>query len=504
MAAEKKYLAFDLGAESGRGVIGFYDGKRLRLEDAHRFANGPTRILDALHWDALRLFSELKTALGRAVAAHGKDWAGIGIDSWGADFGLLGRDDELIGNPRHYRDRAFDGSIEAACARVPRETIYGQTGIQFLQFNTLLQLDALKRRDSPALEAAKTLLFIPDLLNFWFTGVKATEFSIASTGQMLDPNTRTWANDLIKQFGLPTDILTEILEPGATIGPLRGDIAAETGCGPVSIFAPAEHDTGSAIVAAPSSSPDTAYISSGTWSLIGVELDSPRVSDATREANFTNEGGVCGTTRLLKNVMGLWLVQECRRTWARQGASYSYEDLTALATAAPPFRSLMNPDAPAFFAPADMPDAIRRFCAAAGEPEPEDAGATVRCCLESLALKYRWAIEKLEAFRGAKIHAIHIVGGGTQNRLLCQLTADATRRPVIAGPVEATAIGNILMQMMANGEIASLAQARVIVRRSFDLTTYTPTPDGEVWEAAYARLRALLSPALRSEGKSGA
>ena len=488
MAIEKKYLAFDLGAESGRGVIGFFDGERLRLEDVHRFSNGPVRVFDTLHWDVLRLFSELKKALGLAAAKHGKDWSGIGIDSWGADFGLLGKDDELLGNPRHYRDRLFDGSIEAACAIVPREEIYGRTGIQFLQFNTLLQLYALKRRDSPALTAAKTLLFMPDLLNFWFTGVKATEFSIASTGQMLDPFTRQWAKDLIEKFGIPTDILTDILEPGAKIGELRGEIALEAGCGNVPIFAPAEHDTGSAIVAVPAVSPDYAYISSGTWSLLGVELDSPRVSDRTREANFTNEGGVCGTTRLLKNVMGLWLAQECRRTWARQGENYSYDDLARLAEAAPPFQSLIEPDDARFFAPAAMPDAIRDFCAETGQAKPESAGATIRCCLESLALKYRWGVEKLEGFRGAKINDLHIVGGGAQNRLLCQLAADATGRRVIAGPIEATATGNLLIQMMANGDISTLGEARAIVHRSFDLAIYEPTAERAAWDDAYARL----------------
>ena len=488
MTAKKKYLAFDLGAESGRGVVGFFDGERLRLEDVHRFANGPVRVFDTLHWDVLRLFSELKNALGLAAAKHGKEWAGIGIDSWGVDFGLLGKDDELLGNPRHYRDRLFDGSIEAACEVVPREEIYGRTGIQFLQFNTLLQLYALKRRDSPALTSAKTLLFMPDLLNFWFTGVKATEFSIASTGQMLDPFTRQWAKDLIGKFGLPTAILTDILEPGAKIGELRGEIASETGCGAIAVFAPAEHDTGSAIVAVPASSADYAYISSGTWSLLGVELDAPRVSDATREANFTNEGGVCGTTRLLKNVMGLWLAQECRRTWARQGENYSYDDLARMAETAPPFHSLIEPDNARFFAPLDMPQAIKNFCVETGQTPPESAGAVIRCCLESLALKYRWGVEKLEEFRGAKIKDIHIVGGGAQNRLLCQMAADATGRRVIAGPIEATATGNLLMQMLGNGDISTLAEARAIVHRSFDLTIYEPTTERAAWEDAYGRL----------------
>ncbi|HZP84314.1 MAG TPA: rhamnulokinase family protein [Chthonomonadaceae bacterium] len=491
MAAEAKFLAFDLGAESGRGVVGFFDGEKLRLEDAHRFGNGAVRVLDTLHWDVLRLFSELKRGLGLAVAAHGRDFAGIGIDTWGVDFGLLGRGDTLLGNPRHYRDHANDGMMEAAFALVPRDQIFARTGIQFMQFNTLFQLLALKTQHSPLLENAQTLLMMPDLLNFWFTGQKSTEFSIATTTQFYDPQGRAWATDLLERLGLPSHLLTDIVPTATPIGTLRPDIAEEAGCGPIAVVAPAEHDTGSAVVAVPASMPDYAYISSGTWSLMGIETPEPRLSAQTLAANFTNEGGACGTIRLLKNIMGLWLVQECRRSWARQGTEHSYADLTALAAAAAPFVSIVEPDDKAFLAPTDMPTELRRFCARTGQPEPADVGATVRCCLESLALKYRWAMERLEEFRGARIEAIHIVGGGTQNRLLCQLTADATNRTVIAGPVEATAIGNVLMQAMGRGYIASLEQAREIVRHSFDLDTYAPSGDRAAWDAAYARFLAL-------------
>lgn len=487
MAAEAKFLAFDLGAESGRGVVGFFDGEKLRLEDVHRFPNGPVKILDTLHWDALRLFAELKKCLGMAVSTHGTDFAGIGIDTWGVDFGLLGRNDVLLGNPRHYRDHANDGMMEAAWEIVPREQMFARTGIQLMQFNTIFQLLSLRRQNSPLLEAAQTMLLMPDLLNFWFTGQKFSEFSIVTTSQMYDPQGRAWATDLLERLDLPTNILTEIVTPATPIGTLRPDIASEAGCGLLPVIAPAEHDTGSAVVAVPASTPDYAYISSGTWSLMGIETPGPVISEATRAANFTNEGGACGTIRLLKNIMGLWLVQSCRRAWSQRGNDYSYADLAAAAESAAPFVSLIEPDDSAFLSPADMTAEIRRFCAKTGQPEPVEVGATVRCCLESLALKYRWVIERLEEFRGKRIDTIHIVGGGTQNRLLCQLTADATRREVIAGPVEATAIGNVLMQALGRGHISSLEQARAVVRQSFDLIHYLPEGDASAWEAAYAR-----------------
>ncbi|HZT40871.1 MAG TPA: rhamnulokinase family protein [Chthonomonadaceae bacterium] len=485
MAAEAKFLAFDLGAESGRGVVGGFDGERLRLEDVHRFPNGPIRLLDTLYWDALRLFSEMKRALGMAVSTHGKDLAAIGVDTWGVDFGLLGHGDVLLGNPRHYRDPGNEGMMEAAFRTVPRDRLFDVTGIQFLQFNTLFQLLALKERRSPLLERAETLLMMPDLFTFWFTGQKATEFSIATTTQCYDPRQRAWATDLLRQLDLPTHIFTDIVPTATPIGTLRPDIAEEAGCGPIPVVAPAEHDTGSAVVAVPASTPDYAYISSGTWSLMGIESPEPQIDARTRSANFTNEGGACGTIRLLKNIMGLWLVQECRRAWARQGNDYSYADLTERAAQAPPFAALIEPDDPAFLLPADMPAEIRRFCARTRQPEPDGVGGTVRCCLESLTLKYRWVLERLEEIRGKRIETIHIVGGGTQNHLLCQLTADATGRAVVAGPVEATAIGNVLMQAMGRGHIGSLEQAREIVRASFDLVSYTPSPDRAAWDAAY-------------------
>lgn len=491
MASEVKFLAFDLGAESGRGVVGFFDGTKVRLEDVHRFPNQPVRLLDTLYWDAPRLFHEMKQGLSRAVAMYGADIASLGVDCWGVDFGLLDRNDALVCNPRHYRDHGNDGILETAFSMVPRSQIFERTGIQFMQINTLFQLLVLKLQNSPQLETARTLLFMPDLFNLWFTGEKTTEFSIASTSQMIDPMQRAWAQDLLEAFNLPFSLLTDIVPTATKVGMLRPDIAAEVGCASLPIIAPGEHDTASAVVAVPASSTDYAYISSGTWSLMGIEMMQAVITEATQTYNFTNEGGACGTIRLLKNIMGLWLVQECRRDWARHGNEYTYDQLTEAASAATPFGAILEPDAAPFLAPSSMPEEIRRFCTDTAQTPPKTDGEMVRCCLESLALKYRWTLERLEEFRGRRIEVIHIVGGGTQNRLLCQLAADATNRPVIAGPREATAIGNVLMQALGCGYIASLEQAREVVRRSFELDTYQPTTERDGWEEAYARYLAL-------------
>ena len=495
MTATAKFLAFDLGAESGRALAGLFDGETLRLVDVHRFATGGTRLLDTLHWDALRLFDEIKRGLGMAVSAHGTEWAGIGVDTWAVDFGLLGRDDALLGNPRHYRDHLNDGVMEAAFATVPRQAIYERTGIQFLQFNTLYQLLALQKSHSPLLEHARTLLLMPDLFHFWLTGVKATEWSNATSTQMADPYTRAWATDLIGAFGLPRDILTDIIPSGTRIGVLRPDIARAAGCGLLPVIAPGTHDTASAVVAVPADTTNGAnwaYISSGTWSLVGIETNAPFITPLTLAADFTNEGGVCGTVRVLKNVMGLWLVQECRRAWARQGHDHSYTTLTEMAERAPAWGALIEPDDARFLAPDDMPAAIRAYCLHSGQTPPDGEGALVRCCLESLALKYRWVIERLEEASQRSIDVVHVVGGGSQNKLLCQLTADATQKRVVAGPVEATAIGNVLMQAIGTGHLDNLAQARAVVRRSFVLDTYTPdTASAQQVQQAYARFLAL-------------
>jgi rhamnulokinase len=490
MSAAKQFLAFDLGAESGRGVLGRFDGSRLSLEVIHRFPNGAVRTLDSLHWDVLRLYSEMLQTLRLCAAKHGT-LDGVGVDTWGVDFGLLGRGGVLLGNPRHYRDPHTEGMMEQAFARMPRAEIFRHTGIQFMRFNTLFQLLALARDRSPLLDAAETLLFMPDLFHYFFTGIKVNEYTDASTSQMLNPHTRSWAQELLRAFALPSKIFGTLIQPGTVLGPLRPALVQETGINAASVIAPASHDTASAIVAVPASASSWAYISSGTWSLMGVELKQPLVSEAALAANFTNEGGVGGTIRFLKNIMGLWLVQECRRAWERAGAAYSYDELMRQAEAATPFASLVNPDDPSFILPANMPAALADFCRKSGQPAPESVGGTVRCALESLALCYRWVLERLETLTGQRAEVIHIVGGGSQNALLNQFTADACNRPVLAGPVEATAIGNVLVQALGVGVLGSLADAREVVRRSFEVRTFTPRqPDA--WQAPYERFRGFL------------
>jgi rhamnulokinase len=490
MTATKNLLAFDLGAESGRGVLGRFDGQRLTLEVVHRFANGAVRTLDTLHWDVLRLYSEMLATLRRSAA----DFGGIdclGVDTWGVDFALLGRGGTLLGNPRHYRDPHTEGIMEAVFTRVPRQEIFRQTGLQFMRFNTLFQLAAMQRDRSPLLDVAETLLFIPDLFNYLFTGIKVNEFTDASTSQMLDPTTKGWAYGLLQALGLPAYLPGSLVAPGTVLGPLRSAVAVETGVRPVPVIATASHDTAAAVAAVPAEGSPWAYISSGTWSLMGVELACPLINEPAQRYNFTNEGGVGGTIRFLKNIMGLWLVQECRHAWERDGHSFSYEELVRLAEAAPPCRSLVDPDAASFILPPSMPTALADYCRKTGQPVPENPGAVIRCALDSLALRYRWVQERLEELTGRRLDVIHIVGGGCQNTLLCQLTADACDRQVLAGPVEATAIGNVLVQLLGLGLVKSFVEAREVVRRSFNVRSYAPQHP-ERWHEPYERFCSFL------------
>jgi rhamnulokinase len=491
------YLALDLGAESGRGLLGRFDGETLGLEEVHRFPNGPVRMLDTIYWDLPRLFEECKVAL-RQAAASSQQLDGVGVDTWGVDFGLIGRNDTLLGNPVHYRDARTTGMMEAAFARVKKELIYEVTGLQFLPFNTIYQLLALRTSGSPLLDVAETLLMMPDLFGWLLTGRKAIERTDASTTQLLDPKSGTWSDELCTALNLPRRIFTTLIEPGTELGPLRSDVGEELGIKSLTVLATAGHDTASAVAAVPASrltsgkSPDWCYLSSGTWSLLGVELPHPIIDPITMKYNFTNEGGVAGTTRLLKNIMGLWLIQECRRTWARGGRSFTHEDLIARAQTSRPFASLVDPDHASFLYPGDMPARLAEFCRKTNQPEPADEGAFVRCALESLALKYRWTVERLEEILGAPIRTVHVVGGGSRNALLCQFTADACGRPVHAGPVEATAAGNALLQAMGRGRIQSLADLRAIVARSFDVTVYEPR-ETSIWDEAAGRFASLLA-----------
>ena len=496
MGAVSRYIALDLGAESGRAILGEFDGRRLRLEPVHRFPNGPVRLLDSIYWDVLRLFEEIKAGLRRCVQDHGGEWAGIGLDTWGVDFGLLDRNGDLLGNPYHYRDQRTEGIFEEAFRRVPREEIFERTGIQFMPLNTLFQLLAMALKRSPILDVAQTLLTMPDLFNYWLTGRKVCEFTIATTTQCYDPRTGDWARGMMESMSIPTHFFPEVVMPGTVLGDLLPSVADEIGAGEIPVIAPACHDTGSAVVAVPAAGNDHLYISSGTWSLVGVELTQPLISNRVLELNVTNEGGAAGTFRFLKNIMGLWLLQECRRTWSREGQQLSYDELGELATRAKSFAALVNPDDASFLPHGDMPKRLAEFCRKTGQSLPEDKGAVVRCALDSLALRYRWVLERVEELLGRRLSPIHVMGGGSQNRLLCQLTANVTQRPVVAGPIEATAMGNVLVQAMARGELSSLAQARQVVGDSTELITYEPKPGGqEQCAAAYARFENLLAQA---------
>ncbi len=489
------FLAVDLGAESGRVVAGRFDGEHIDLEELHRFSNGPVSVMGNLYWDVLRLWQDIKQGLTKAEQVYDDNLASIGLDTWGVDFGLLSKDNVVLGNPYHYRDSRTDGMMDVAFEKVPRTEIFERTGIQFMQLNSLYQLLAMAEAQSPALAAAETLLTMPDLFNYWLTGRKANEFTIATTTQCYDPRAETWASEMLAELGIPPHIFTEIVPPGTVLDMLHPSVAEETGCPRIPVIAPATHDTGSAVVAVPMTEQASIYLSSGTWSLMGVEVKAPIINEKTLTYNFTNEGGMDGTYRLLRNIMGLWLIQECKREWARAGEDYSYTDLTQMASEAPPFGPLVVPIDDRFLAPGAMVPRIQAFCRETGQTVPESKGAVLRCALESLALEYRWVAERLDELVGHPLPTVHIIGGGSQNTLLNQFTADATGRPVVAGPVEATALGNVLVQAIALGHIDSVAAGRALVRRSFELTTYAPQ-DTAAWDAAYARYMALRSRVL--------
>lgn len=483
MAAEN-FLAIDLGAESGRAILGRLEDERLALEEVHRFPNGPVRVHGHLRWDVLRMWSEIQHGLRLAATRGGLSC--LGVDTWGVDFGLLDPAGNLVGNPYHYRDSLTDGMMEAVFEILPRQEIYRQTGIQFMQLNSLYQLFAMRLQGDPALDCADALLMMPDLFNYWLTGRKACEFTVATTTQCYNPRRSDWAWDLLAALDIPTGLFQPIIQPGSALAALRPDVAQETGAGELTVVAVGSHDTASAVAAVPARGERIVFISSGTWSLLGSEIPQPVISEQSLAFNFTNEGGIGGGYRFLKNISGLWLVQECRRAWASAGQQYSYAELTRLAAEAPAFHCLVDPSASDFLHPGEMPARIGRYCLRHGQPAPTGVGQFVRCALESLALAYRKAIDQLEQALGYSLEAVHIVGGGSQNQLLNQFTADATGKPVIAGPVEATAIGNLLVQAMAVGRLSSLAEARHLVRRSFPVEVFEPASPA-AWDEAYGR-----------------
>ena len=476
------YLALDLGATSGRAVLGSLEQGRLRIEELHRFSNEIVDLNGRLHWDVLALYREIKVGI-HACARKGHAPQSLGVDTWGVDFGLLDRAGELAGMPVSYRDARTVGAMEAFFQRVPRARVYELTGCQFLALNTLYQVYSLVRDRAPVLDIAADLLFLPDLLGYMLTGRKYTEYTIASTSQLLNARTRAWEPELFAALGLPISLMHDPVRPGTEIGPLRGAVAQEVGLD-LSLIAVASHDTASAVAAAPAEGRDWAYISSGTWSLMGVESEEPILSPQALELNLTNEGGV-GGFRVLKNIAGMWLLEQCRRGW---GAGHEYGDLLAAAAGAPAFKAILYPDAADFFAPDDMPQAISEFCRRTGQASLDTPAEVVRAILEGLALRYRMVLEELRQVYRHPINRLHIIGGGSRNRLLCQFAADATGLPVTAGPVEATAIGNLLVQAMASGEVGSVAELRRVVAESFTPEYYEPQASAE-WERAYTRFR---------------
>lgn len=488
--AERKMLAIDLGASSGRGIVGAFDGERLTLRENHRFSNDPVNLCGRLYWDILRIFHEIKLSVQKTVL-DGDAVSSIGIDTWGVDYGLLDRAGRLLSNPVHYRDTRTEGAQELVSRTVPAEELYRVAGIQTLNFNTVYQL-AVEREEAPEkLAQAERMLNIPDLLNYFLTGRMANEYTILSTGALLDAKKRDYAWELLDRLGIPRRLFGDVTAPGTDLGTLLPQVQEETGKTDAHVLTVASHDTASAVIAVPSEEKDFLYISSGTWSLMGTELSDPLINAESRAANFTNEGGACGTVRFLKNIMGLWIIQESRRQWRREGKDYSFAQMEAWAKESTPFRSLIDVDDSDFATPGDMPEKIRAYCKRTAQPVPESVGEVVRCIYESLALKYRSVAERVMELMGRRARVIHVVGGGTKDRFLSQLTADACGIPVCAGPEEATAIGNLMMQLMAAGEVSDLGQARRVVAASFETKQYLPTADRNMWDEAYGRIRTL-------------
>jgi len=491
MAQIKRYIAVDLGAESGRVMLGLLSAKKLVLEEIHRFSSIPLEQNGSLRWDFSRQVGEVQTGIAKAVKRADGAIAGIGVDSWGVDFGLIDADGRLVENPYCYRDSRTNGMMEEAFELMPKREIYENTGLQFLQFNTVYQLLAMRLANSDALTKAKNLIFAADLFAYYLCGQVYDEYTLASTSQLMDMRTGQWSKTIFDKLSLPIEIMPDIVKPGTVVGQLTAEIAKKIGSDTIPVIAVGSHDTASAVAAVPAGDNNWAYISSGTWSLCGVEVPEAIINDKTFQYSFTNEGGVENTIRLLKNIMGLWLVQECRRQWQKDGVELSYAGVTEMAQKAKPFTAYINPDYSEFLLPGDMPKKINNYLARTGQKAISDKSQMIRVILESLALKYRWVVEKIEDITGKTIDRLHIVGGGIQNELLCRFTANAVGKKVITGPIEATAGGNILMQAKAAGQIKTLAEAREIVRNSFGLKEYQPQ-DISLWEEQYRKIESKL------------
>ncbi len=491
MSESKVYLAVDLGASSGRVLAGVYDGSRIDLRELNRFENTPVALPDGWHWNITSLYNSILEGLKTAYDEFGDQPVSVGIDTWGVDYALIDSGGRLLGLPYQYRDNRKDGMMEVAFEKVSKRAIYDKTGIQFMLINSVYQLLADVDKGNPALSGAEDLMFIPDLLSYWLCGVKVQERTFASTSQLYNPNTEDWDRDLIAALGLPDHIFKSISDPGKALGALRPEVASRTGFEDLNVVLVAGHDTASAVAAVPSQASIPAYLSSGTWSLMGLELSEPVINDETFEDSFTNEIGIGNTVRFLRNICGLWLIQESRRYWQESGRDYRYGEIATLAKTAKPFRSLIDPDDARFAQPGLMPEKIAEYCRETGQPTPDEPAQVMRCIYESLALTYRIIWDKLLKYAPSPPDALHVVGGGSQDKLLNQFTANALEVTVQAGPTEATGLGNILCQMMADKEISSLAEGRKIVAQSFPCETFEPE-DGEVWREASSRYARLL------------
>jgi len=487
-----KVLTFDFGASSGRAMLFEYNGEKISMQEMHRFSNDPVMVGNTYRWDVLRLFFEIKQGILNTINNGHADIEAIGIDTWGVDFGLFDINGQLITNPYHYRDSRTDGMIEIADKLAGKKYIFEHTGIQFNFFNTIFQLLSMAQSKDPVLSITDKLLFMPDIFNYFLTGVMKNEYTVASTSQLLDPYTMEWDAELMGKMGIPKDIFCDIVKPGEIVGYLTDEICEELGCKKIPVIAVGSHDTASAIASVPvTENYDYAYISSGTWALMGMELEQPLINDKSFKYDFTNEGGVNNTIRFLKNIMGLWIIQESRRQWQREGKSFTFNDLEKSARNAQSLISFIDPDNMAFAGPGNMPRRVREFCKNTNQPIPEDEGAVIRCIAQSLAMKCAYALHGLEDVFGRPIDIIHMLGGGIKDTMVCQFIANATGKKVIAGPVEATSTGNALIQFMSLGKISNLNEARNVVKNSFETEEYLPQ-DTESWIAAYEKFKSIL------------
>lgn len=491
MNGKKKILAFDFGASSGRAMLGVFDGEKIELSELHRFSNDPVCLGGTLYWDTLRLFHEIKQGLIKAKLAGGFD--SIGINTWGVDFGLLDKDGVLLESGVNYRDKRTAGMVEKAAELIPLEKLYKETGNQIMEINTAFQLLSLKENRPALLERAETMLLTPDLFNYFLTGEKKTEYSIASTTQLVNPETKDWNADVIDALGLPQKLFGEIVPSGTKIGELSDDLCEELGLPKVPVIAVCGHDTQDAVVSVPTTEKDFIFVSCGTWSLFGTESDEPIVTDKAYELNLTNEGGYGGTTDILKNIIGLWLIQESRRQWQREGKDYSFADLEKLALESEPFKCFVDPDYPTLTPPGNLPKRIQEFCEETGQYVPQTVGEIVRCIYESLSLKYRYAYEQIKELTGKDYKIINIVGGGTKDGLLCQMTANSCNTPVSAGPIEATVLGNIAVQLMSDGSIPDTKSAREIIAKSDNVKNFAPeSEEVKAFEKAYGDFKKII------------